>query len=150
MKRRMATLALAICALCAALAVVGCEEYEPESTEAEAVAYYQEKYGEKVGVEDAHGLGNYALFGYSYVGMEYVMDDGVSVIYIDDEGVFCDNRQTSEIEAAKSQTREHPVLPVHVQRRRGHKPADGERSAAQPTMMIYPRGKLSFDDSPRG
>ncbi|MDO4532976.1 MAG: hypothetical protein Q4C36_04565, partial [Coriobacteriia bacterium] len=67
MKRRMATLALALCALCAMLAVVGCESYEPQSTEAEAVAYYQGKYGEKVGVEDAHGLGNYALFGYSYV-----------------------------------------------------------------------------------
>ena len=119
MKRRMAVLVLAICALCAALVIVGCDKYEPQSTEAEAVAYYQEKYGEKVGVADAHGLGNYALFGYSYAGMEYVMDDGVSVVYVDSEGVFCDNRQTSDIEAA-------------------YKPFTEEKLAALPGLVVAP------------
>ena len=127
MKRRMAVLVLAICVLCAALATVGCDKYEPESTEAEAVAYYQEKYGEKVGVQDAHGLGNYALFGYSYVGMEYVMDDGVSVIYVDDEGMFCDNRQTSEIEAA-------------------YKPFTQEKLAALPGLVVAPTLKWVGND----
>ena len=127
MKRRMAVLVLTICALCAALATVGCDKYEPESTEADAIAYYQEKYGEKVGVQDAHGLGNYALFGYSYVGMEYVMDDGVSVIYIDDEGMFCDNRQTTDIEAA-------------------YKPFTEEKLAALPGLIVAPTLQWVGDD----
>ena len=97
MKRCVAILVLAVCMLCTLLAVAGCEHYEPESTEAQAASYYQEKYGERVKVADAHGLGNYALFGYSYIGMEYVMEDGASVIYLDHEGLFRDNRQTQEI-----------------------------------------------------
>ena len=84
----------------AALSLLGCDKYEPQSTEEEAARYYQDKYQEKVEVSDSHGLGNYALFGYSWGGTEYLMSDGTSVIYLDDTGSFSDNRQAAEIDAA--------------------------------------------------
>ena len=100
MRSRTAKLVLVLAALCALLAAVGCTQYEPESTEQQAQAYYQDKYHVPAQVTDSHGLGNYALFGYEYHGMEYVMSDGASVVYFDDEGVFRDNRQATEIHEA--------------------------------------------------
>ena len=98
MKDRLAHVLLCACVLFATLAVVGCDSYEPESTESGALAYYQDKYGVHAQVADSHGLGSYALFGYSYHGMEYIMSDGTSVVYFDDEGVYRDNRQAAEIQ----------------------------------------------------
>ena len=102
MKRRIWGMILAVCAACAMLALGGCESYEPESSEADAAAYYQDKYGERARVAESHGLGNYSLFGYSYSGMEYIMSDGVSVTYADDEGIYRDNRQSTEIQQVAS------------------------------------------------
>lgn len=86
--------------LCGCLMLYACESYEPESTAEDATSYYQEKYGSSATVTDSHGLGNYSLFGYSYHGMEYIMSDGVSVVYNDYEGEFRDNRQGDEIQQA--------------------------------------------------
>ena len=102
MGRRIWGIILVACAVCAMLALGGCESYEPESTEADAVAYYQGKYSEQARVAESHGLGNYSLFGYSYSGMEYIMSDGVSVTYTDEEGIYRDNRQSAEIQQAAS------------------------------------------------
>lgn len=99
-KQHIWLLVILACAVCAALAVCGCDSYEPESSETDATAYYQEKYKVRARVAESHGLGNYSLFGYSYSGMEYVMSDGVSVVYYDSEGIFRDNRQTAEIKEA--------------------------------------------------
>lgn len=89
-----------LAAACLSVALVACESYEPQSSEEGALAYYQAKYHEEAQLADSHGLGNYNLFGYSYRGMEYLMTDGTSVIYLDDEGIFKDNRQSGEIQAA--------------------------------------------------
>ena len=75
-------------------------KYVTASSEEGAIAYYRAKYGETVAVREAHGLGNYSLFYYVYGGYEYIMEDGVSVIYLDGDGDYSDNRQTSEIEEA--------------------------------------------------
>ena len=83
-----------------ALVLVGCERYEPESTQQQAEQYYGQKYACDAKVVDSHDLGSYALFGYSYNGTEYIMSDGCSVVYEDYEGVFRDNKQEKEIEAA--------------------------------------------------
>ena len=99
--KRFVTVA-ALCALlaCFCALLAGCEKYEPESTNQQAINYYEAKYHEKVTVKDSHGLGNYSLFNYIYGGTEYVMSDGTSVVYIDSEGVFRDNRQSAQIEQA--------------------------------------------------
>lgn len=99
-RHRIARFLMAAALLCACLLAVACDKYEPQSTEEEAAKYYQQKYGSDAKVDESHGLGNYALFGYSYGGMEYIMSDGVSVVYIDGDGMFYDNRQTNEIEPA--------------------------------------------------
>ena len=96
--RRIAGALMAALLLGACLFVAGCNDYEPQSTEDEAARYYQEKYQSDAKVEESHGLGNYNLFGYTYSGMEYIMSDGVSVVYLDGDGMFYDNRQTDEIE----------------------------------------------------
>ena len=95
---RIATIVLLLACLCVVL--VGCDEYKPQSNENDAQRYYNDKYNASASVSESHGLGNYNLFGYSYRGMEYVMSDGTSVVYLDDEGVFRDNRQAAEIEQA--------------------------------------------------
>lgn len=81
--------------------LVGCsEKYEPQSDEAGAKSYYNEKYGGSAEVSSSHALGSYALFGYNYYGMEYVMSDGNSVVYMDSKGEYKDNRQAAEIDEA--------------------------------------------------
>lgn len=97
---RLIAVAVIAALACACISLVGCDSYEPQSSEDEALRYYQEKYSGDASIADSHALGNYQLFGYSYGGMEYIMSDGASVIYIDDEGVYRDNRQSSEIQEA--------------------------------------------------
>lgn len=81
------------------LSVAGCKDsYQTESSEKQAIQYYKDKYGEKVRVQESHGLGSYTLFSYTYYGYEYVMSDGTSVVYFDDTHEYCDNRQAREIE----------------------------------------------------
>ena len=97
--KRFMTIAVACMLLaCLGMVLASCDRYEPQSSEGDAVRYYNDKYHANAKVSESHGLGNYNLFGYTYHGMEYVMDDGVSVIYLDDEGFFRDNRQTADIE----------------------------------------------------
>ena len=101
--KRAIAIAVIAALVCACIAIAGCQSYEPQSSEDDALSYYQDKYGGKASVAESHGLGNYQLFGYSYSGMEYIMSDGTSVIYRDGEGKYRDNRQSAEIqEAAKS------------------------------------------------
>lgn len=97
-KAGLGAIVTAFCLLSLVPYLVGCKQYEPQSNVRMAAAYYRQKYGDKIGVSEHHNLGTYALFGYSYSGTEYVMEDGVSVIYVDDEGVFKDNRQAQQIE----------------------------------------------------
>ena len=100
--KRAIALAVIAALACMCVAMAGCNSYDPQSSEDGAVRYYQDKYTGKASVAESHGLGNYQLFGYSYSGMEYIMSDGTSVIYLDDEGVYRDNRQSSEIQEAAS------------------------------------------------
>ena len=97
MRRKALIIILAAAALFAVLAV-GCDRYEPESTDDGAFEYYEGKYGTGATVVDEHGLGGYALFGYTYHGMEYMMSDGFSVVYLDGGGRFYDNRQSEELQ----------------------------------------------------
>lgn len=105
------------------LAMAGCDSYEPQSSEDGALQYYQDKYHGKAAIAESHGLGDYNLFGYSFNGMEYIMTDGTSVVYYDDEGVYRDNRQASEIQQAAVAFAEDKlaaipgaVTPVQVER----------------------------------
>ena len=84
----------------ACLVVAGCSHYDPKVNDADAVKYYEGKYGDHVTVTESHGLGNYALFGYNYSGTEFIMSDGTSVCYSDSSKYFADNRQAAEIDAA--------------------------------------------------
>lgn len=97
---RLIAVAVIVALACACVSLVGCDSYEPQSSEDEVLRYYQDKYPGKASIKESHALGNYQLFGYSYGGMEYIMSDGASVIYIDGEGVYRDNRQSSEIKEA--------------------------------------------------
>ena len=89
----------AIAVLCVAL-MCGCNSYEPKTTSDEATAFYQGKYGIDATVTEEHGLCNYDLFTTDWGGTEYIMSDGCSVVYIDSEGEFSDNRQSQQIAAA--------------------------------------------------
>ena len=91
---------MAVLGLFFAFALVGCERYEPKSTLQQAEEYYRQKYSCNAKVVDSHGLGSFALLGYTYSGTEYKMSDGCSVIYVDGEGVFRDNKQEEEIKSA--------------------------------------------------
>lgn len=100
MRRFVAAVVAFMMLACLGMALAGCDRYEPQSNEGDALRYYNDKYHANAKVTDSHALGNYALFGYNYGGMEYVMSDGASVVYIDAEGFFRDNRQSAEIEQA--------------------------------------------------
>ncbi len=93
MKRKLTLTAAALSAL-----LFGCDKYETKASEKDALKYYEEKYGVKTSVQESHRLGNYGLFGYSWSGMEFMMDDGTSVIYDDHTGIYSDDRQSDQIE----------------------------------------------------
>ena len=100
MKLHALRVALVACLACSLAALAGCRSYEPASDEAGALSYYQGKYGVSTTVAEQNLLGSYGLFGYTYEGAEYIMADGSSVVYLDDEGVWRDNRQDAEIQEA--------------------------------------------------
>ena len=98
--------------VCLVVMLAGCDTYEPQSNADDAQRYYNDKYSVSESVDESHGLGNYSLFGYNYSGSEYVMSDGVSVVYIDSEGVFRDNRQAAEIELATREFAERELRAI--------------------------------------
>lgn len=123
MGKHIVVIAVIAALVCIGIAMAGCNGYEPQSSEDGALQYYQDKYYGKTAIAESHGLGDYHLFGYSYNGMEYIMADGTSVVYYDDEGVYRDNRQTAEIQQAAVAFAEDKlaaipgaVTPVQVER----------------------------------
>ena len=98
MKRPIVVLLAAVALLISLSALTSCNSYEPKSTAKQAASYYWDKYHEKASVTESNELGSYGLFGFNPVGMEYLMSDGSSVAFIDNEGMFRDNRQSETIQ----------------------------------------------------
>lgn len=80
------------------IAAAGCGRRETSATKEDALEYYESKYGIEAEVKTSHLLGNADLYDYKWMGMEFIMNDGSSVIYDEASGQYSDDRQTEEIE----------------------------------------------------
>lgn len=84
------------------LYLCGCSEhYETQSSKEGAISYFQNKYGYKLDVVEDYLLYQPSpLWGSNKFGWVYLLSDGTSVIYLDSDKKYRDDKQGEEIENA--------------------------------------------------